>query len=52
MLELHLFVNQLGMRCLRCEQDVLTIDHDLNTKIRYQFVQLLHLKTIYNTIKT
>ena len=33
MLELHLFVNPLGMRCLRCEKDVLKIDRDLNTKI-------------------
>ena len=31
MLELHLFVNPLGMRCLRCEKDVLKIDRDLNT---------------------
>jgi len=40
MLELHLFVNPLGMRCLRCEKDVLKIDRDLNTKISYQFVPL------------
>ncbi|MRN07788.1 DsbA family protein [Lactobacillus sp. 0.1XD8-4] len=50
MLELHLFVNPLGMRCLRCEKDVLQIDHDLNTKISYQFVPLFNMKTINNTI--
>ncbi|MBB1078520.1 DsbA family protein [Limosilactobacillus sp. STM2_1] len=50
MLELHLFVNPLGMHCLRCEKDVLKIDHDLNTKISYQFVPLFNMKTIDNTI--
>lgn len=50
MLELHLFVNPLGMRCLRCEKDVLRIDHDLNTKLSYQFVPLFNMKTINNTI--
>ena len=51
MLELHLFVNPLGMRCLRCEKDVLKIDRDLNTKISYQFVPLFNMKTIDNTLK-
>ena len=51
MLELHLFVNPLGMRCLRCEKDVLKIDHDLNTKISYQFIPLFNMKTIDNTLK-
>lgn len=50
MLELHLFVNPLGMRCLQCEKDVLKIDHDLNTKISYQFVPLFNMKTINSTI--
>lgn len=51
MLELHLFVNPLGMRCLRCEKDVLKIDRDLNIKISYQFVPLFNMKTIDNTLK-
>ena len=51
MLELHLFVNPLGMRCLRCEKDVLKIDRDLNTKISHQFVPLFNMKTIDNTLK-
>lgn len=51
MLELHLFVDPLGMRCLRCERDVLKIDRNLNTKINYQFVPLFNMKTIDNTIK-
>ncbi|WP_076462321.1 DsbA family protein [Limosilactobacillus caccae] len=50
MLELHLFVNPLGMRCLRCEKDVLRIDRNLNTKINYQFVPLFNMRTIDNTI--
>lgn len=51
MLELHLFVNPLGMHCLSCEQDVLKCDHDLNIKINYQFIPLFNMKTIDNTIK-
>ena len=51
MLELHLFVNPLGMRWLRCEKDVLKIDRYLNTKISYQFVLLFNMKTIDNTLK-
>lgn len=50
MLELHLFVNPLGMRCLRCEKDVLKIDQSLNTKISYQFIPLFNMQTINNTI--
>ena len=45
------FCNPLGMRCLRCEKDVLKIDRDLNTKISYQFVPLFNMKTIDNTLK-
>ena len=51
MLELHLFVNPLGMHCLSCEQDVLKCDHELNIKINYQFIPLFNMKTIDDTIK-
>lgn len=50
MLEIHLFVNPLGMRCFRCENDVLRVDHELNTKINYQFVPLFNMQTIDNTL--
>lgn len=51
MLEIHLFVNPLGMRCFRCENDVLRVDHELNTKINYQFVPLFNMQTINDTLK-
>lgn len=51
MLEIHLFVNPLGMRCFRCENDVLRVDHELNTKINYQFVPLFNMQTIDNTLE-
>lgn len=51
MLEIHLFVNPLGMRCFRCENDVLRVDHELNTKINYQFVPLFNMQTISDTIR-
>ena len=51
MLEIHLFVNPLGMRCFRCENDVLRVDHELNTKINYQFVPLFNMQTITDTMR-
>lgn len=51
MLEIHLFVNPLGMRCFRCENDVLRVDHELNTKINYQFVPLFNMQTIDDTLQ-
>lgn len=51
MLEIHLFVNPLGMRCFRCENDVLRVDQNLNTKISYQFIPMFSMQTIADTIK-
>lgn len=50
MLELHLFVNPLGTRCLQCEEDVLKADRQLSIKLNYQFIPLFNMKTISNTI--
>lgn len=51
MLEIHLFVNPLGMRCFRCENDVLRVDQNLNAKISYQFIPMFNMQTIGDTIK-
>lgn len=51
MLEIHLFVNPLGMRCFRCENDLLRVDQELNTKINYQFIPLFNMQTIENTLQ-
>lgn len=51
MLEIHLFVNPLGMRCFRCENDVLRVDKNLNTKISYQFIPMFNMQTITDTIE-
>ncbi|MGM9907137.1 DsbA family protein [Limosilactobacillus sp.] len=51
MLEIHLFVNPLGMRCFRCENDVLRVDQELNTKINYQFIPLFNMQTITDTLR-
>lgn len=51
MLEIHLFVNPLGMRCFRCENDVLRVDQNLNAKISYQFIPMFNMQTITDTIK-
>ncbi|QLL70364.1 DsbA family protein [Lactobacillus sp. 3B(2020)] len=51
MIEIHLFVNPLGMKCYRCEQDVMRIEHDLEqTKFNYQFIPLINLYTIQDTL--
>lgn len=52
MLELHLFVNPLGMQCYHCEQDVLRIEKELAaTKLNYQFVPLINMQTTENTLQ-
>lgn len=50
MLEIHLFVNPLGLGCINREQSLLAIDHDITTKINYQFIPLLNMKTISETM--
>lgn len=50
MLEIHLFVNPLGTRCLHSEQDVLAVERQLQTKVSYQFIPLVNMKTIQHTL--
>lgn len=50
MLEIHLFVNPLGSRCYRCENDVLRVDQQLNTTVRYRFIPLFNMQTIQQTM--
>ena len=51
MLEIHLFVNPLGMRCFRCENDVLRVDQNIRTKISYKFIQVFNMQTITDQIR-
>lgn len=51
MIEIHLFVNPLGIRCFRCENDVLKMDQQLNTQISYCFIPLFNMNTIQQTIQ-
>lgn len=50
MLEIHLFINPLGQSCLASEKDVLTISQRLATKVSYQFVPLVNMQTIQDTL--
>ncbi|MDO4903350.1 MAG: DsbA family protein [Limosilactobacillus sp.] len=50
MFEIHLFVNPVGMRCYKCEQDVLRADENLDAKIDYQFVPIFSMQTIEDTL--
>lgn len=50
MLEIHLFVNPLGLGCIDREKSLLTIDHKITTKLNYQFVPLLNMRTISDTM--
>lgn len=52
MLELYLFVNPLGTKCMRCENDVLKLDNELEGKIAYQFIPLLNMQTIESTLES
>lgn len=49
-LEIHLFVNPLGTRCLNSERDVLAVERQLQTKVSYQFIPLINMKTIQQTL--
>lgn len=51
-LELYLFVNPLGTRCMRCENDVLKLENEIDDHIAYQFVPLLNMQTIDNTLES
>lgn len=50
MLEIHLFINPLGTRCLDSERDVLAVERQLQTKVSYQFIPLVNMKTIQQTL--
>ena len=52
MLELYLFVNPLGARCMRCESDVLKLENEIEGHLAYQFVPLLNLQAINNTLES
>lgn len=50
MLEIYLFVEPLGTKCMRCENDVLKLDNTLDGTVQYQFIPLLNMQTITNTL--
>lgn len=50
MLEIHLFINPLGTHCLNSERDVLAVERQLQTKVSYQFIPLINMKTIQQTL--
>lgn len=51
MLEVYLFINPLGTQCVRCEHDVLKLDSTLDGNVQYQFIPLLNMQTITNTLE-
>lgn len=50
MLEIHLFVNPLGHRCVQCERDLLRVDVQLNNTVNFQFIPLMNMQTIDKTL--
>lgn len=50
MLEIHLFINPLGTKCLHSEKSVLKIRQSINTKVSYRFIPLFNMETIQQTI--
>ncbi|MFD1548475.1 DsbA family protein [Levilactobacillus fuyuanensis] len=46
MLEVYLFVNPLGARCMRSEQNIMRLADHLNSKVSFQFVPLLNQQII------
>ncbi|HIW71919.1 MAG TPA: DsbA family protein [Candidatus Levilactobacillus faecigallinarum] len=46
MLEVYLFVNPLGARCMRSEQNIMKLADHLNSKVSFQFVPLLNQQIV------
>ncbi|WP_261810268.1 DsbA family protein [Levilactobacillus humaensis] len=46
MLEVYLFVNPLGARCMRSERNIMKLADHLNSKVSFQFVPLLNQQII------
>ncbi|AYM02945.1 DsbA family protein [Levilactobacillus yiduensis] len=50
MLEVYLFVNPLGARCMRSEQNIMRLADHLNSKVSFQFVPLLNQQIIAQSL--
>jgi len=48
--EIHLFVNPLDSHCMQCESDALKFKQNINGHVRIQFLPLVNMKTVTNTI--
>lgn len=46
MLEVYLFVNPLGARCMRSERNIMRLADHLNSKVSFQFVPLLNQQIV------
>ncbi|WP_061776489.1 DsbA family protein [Levilactobacillus senmaizukei] len=50
MLEVYLFVNPLGARCMRSERNIMKLADHLNSKVSFQFVPLLNQQIIEQSL--
>ncbi|MCH4123088.1 MAG: DsbA family protein [Levilactobacillus sp.] len=50
MLEVYLFVNPLGARCMRSERNIIRLADHLNSKVSFQFVPLLNQQTVAQSL--
>lgn len=46
MLEVYLFVNPLGIRCMQSERNIMRLADHLNSKVSFQFVPLLNQQIV------
>jgi hypothetical protein len=49
-LEVYLFVNPLGARCMRSERNIIRLADHLNSKVSFQFVPLLNQQTVAQSL--
>ncbi|QMU07396.1 DsbA family protein [Levilactobacillus suantsaii] len=52
MLEVYLFVNPLGARCMQSERNILKLADHLTTKVSFQFVPLLTQQIVEQALAT
>lgn len=51
-LEVYLFVNPLGARCMRSEQNIMKLADHLTSKVSFQFVPLLNQQIVEQALPT
>ncbi|MFT8823327.1 DsbA family protein [Liquorilactobacillus satsumensis] len=45
-LEIYLFINPIGSKCYRSEQNIIKLVDQLSTDVKFRFIPFLNLNTV------